>query len=418
MSNSLAIAAVTSTLRFVLDRSLASPHPGPVGGATVTTLRPGDLDDADLAGTAGVNLFCYAATPNHAWNLTDLPTRRGDGSLVQRPVAALDLHFLITCHGDDAALEPQRLLGRVVAALATTSVLTRDAVTAALDLYGGQTETSFLTASDLADEVELVKLSPATLTLEEMSKLWSVLDTPYLLSLTYLATVVLVAADVTPRVALPVRQRSLTVAPHGPPFLASLDTDPPGSPAGVGTALVLRGSALTGPGTAVRVGGTPLAPDAGGTAAELRTTLDASVRAGVHAVQVVHRSPPGPDGSPPARLVGASNAVPLLVRPSVVVAAVDDTTVTLTVTPPLGAGQRVTVVLDRLDGGVAGEPDEVSLLLPAVAEDEAPMTAVTVPRAGIPDGTWLLRIQVDGVQSLPVAGEQGYDSPSLTLPPP
>jgi aryl-alcohol dehydrogenase-like predicted oxidoreductase len=31
---------------------------------------------------------------------------------VQRPLAALDLHYLIICYGADAALEPQRLLGR------------------------------------------------------------------------------------------------------------------------------------------------------------------------------------------------------------------------------------------------------------------------------------------------------------------
>lgn len=418
MSNSLAIAAVTSTLRYVLDRSLSRPHPGPVGGATVTTLRPDDLSDTDVAGTAGVNVFCYAATPNHAWNLTDIPTRRGDGSLVQRPVAAIDLHFLITCHGDDATLEPQRLLGRVVTALAATSVLTRDAVTNALALYGGQTETSFLTASDLADEVELVKLSPSTLSLEEMSKLWAVLDTPYLLSLTYLATVVLIAADVTPRVALPVQRRSLSVAPHGPPRLVTLATDPPNSPVGAGTVLVLRGSALRGPGTAVRVGPATLAPVEGGIPQEVRTVLDGTVPAGVHAVQVVHRTPARVAGSPPARIVGASNAIPLLVRPDVEVATIEDDTVTLAVSPPLAAGQHVTVVLDRLAGGAEGDPGEVSLLLPPVAEDEAPRARIELPRADVPDGTWLLRVQVDGVESLPVVGADTYDSPSLELPPP
>lgn len=417
MSNSLAIAAVTSTLRYVLDRSLSRPHAGPVGGARVTTLRPDDLSDTDVAGTAGVNLFCYSATPNHAWNLTDIPTRRADGSLVQRPVAAIDLHFLITCHGDDATLEPQRLLGRVVTALAATSVLTRDVVTAALDLYGGQTETSFLLSSDLADEVELVKLSPSTLTLEEVSKLWAVLDTPYLLSLTYLATVVLIAADVTPRVALPVQQRTLTVAPHGPPRIAELATDPPNAPVGAGTALVVRGSSLAGAGVRIRVGPATLAPADGGTAQELRTVLDATVPAGVHAVQVVHRSAEGPGGSPPARLVAVSNAIPLLVRPGVVVDSIGDDTVTLTVSPPLGAGQRLTIVLDRRAGGPDG-PDEISLLLPPIAADDAPRAQVELPRADVPDGTWLLRIQVDGVESLPVVGAETYDSPSLTLPPP
>ena len=46
MSNALAIAAVTSTVRFVLDLALQAPQPGQVGGAKVTTLRPDRLADA------------------------------------------------------------------------------------------------------------------------------------------------------------------------------------------------------------------------------------------------------------------------------------------------------------------------------------------------------------------------------------
>ena len=149
---------------------------------------------------------------------------------MQRPVAAVDLHYLLTCYGDGPALEAQRLLGRVVGALAATSVLTRDVVSAALDLYDDDTETAFLGFSDLADEVELVKLAPVTLSLEEMSKLWGVLDTPYLLSQTYLATVVLIAAELTPTVALPVLRRSLAVTPSGPRGSTSSRPTRPASP--------------------------------------------------------------------------------------------------------------------------------------------------------------------------------------------
>lgn len=47
----------------------------------------------------------YLATPNHAWNPTDLPTRRANGSLVHRPVAALDLYYLSSCVGKEPELE-------------------------------------------------------------------------------------------------------------------------------------------------------------------------------------------------------------------------------------------------------------------------------------------------------------------------
>lgn len=197
MSNGLAIAAVTSTLRYVLERALQHPHPGPVGGARVTTLRPGQLTDTSVVPGPSINVFLYRITPNHAWNLADLPTGRTNGSLEHWRVAALDLHYLITCHGQDESLDAQRLLGRTVTALAVTPVLTRDVVVDAMDTYATEAETTFLADADLADQVELVKVSPAPMSLEEMSKLWSVLQTPYLLSLTYTATVVLIEAEVT-----------------------------------------------------------------------------------------------------------------------------------------------------------------------------------------------------------------------------
>jgi Pvc16 N-terminal domain len=412
MSNSLAIGAVTSTIRYVLDRALQQPHAGQVGGAGVTTLRPTALEDVDVEEAPGINVYCYQATPNHAWNLADLPTRRANGSFVQRPVAALDLHYLVSCIGVEPQLVPQRLLGRVVVALAATSVLTRDVVDAALDAYGAEPDTSFLADSDLASEVELVKLSPTPLSLEEMSKLWGVLDTPCVLSLSYLATVVLIAADVTPRIALPVRRRELTVTPAGPPRIHELDTDPPQQAVVSGTTLVLRGSRLLGPVTRVRIGHAALTPADGATNAELRVVVDDTVAAGLHSLHVAHTTPPAP-GGPPARRVAGSNAVPVLVRPEVEVTGVTATEVTLSVAPPLQEGQRASVILGRLDG--AAEPTEVTLVLPPVSEDDAPLAELVLPRADLPDGHWLVRVQVDGADSLPQLVGEVYGEPDLTL---
>ena len=185
----------------MLDQRPAAPQPGPVGGATRHHAAPGRSSPAaTVAGTTGINVFCYQVTPNHAWNLTDLPTRRTDGSLVQRPVAAVDLHYLISCYGDEPALEPQRLLAASSCALAGD---------AGADPRRGHrrdrrsttttTETSLPRRSRTSPTRSSWSSSrPTPLSLEEMSRLWGVLDTPYLLSLTYLATVVLLAADVTP----------------------------------------------------------------------------------------------------------------------------------------------------------------------------------------------------------------------------
>ena len=66
MSNGLSLAAVTSTLRYVLERSLAVEHPGPVGSASVSTLRPDRLSGDVLDGAPGLNIFLYQVTPNNA----------------------------------------------------------------------------------------------------------------------------------------------------------------------------------------------------------------------------------------------------------------------------------------------------------------------------------------------------------------
>ena len=95
---------------------------------------------------------------------------------------------------------------------AVNPVLTRDIVSAAMAHYADDVATMFLAQADLADQVELVKLAPAPLSLEDLSRLWSVLGTPYLLSLTYTATVVLIPAEsAVRRAAGP--GRVVTVAP-------------------------------------------------------------------------------------------------------------------------------------------------------------------------------------------------------------
>ena len=50
------------------------------------------------------------------------------GNWRSRPQAALDLHYLLTFYGNEAQLEPQRLLGSVVRTLHARPVLTRQQI--------------------------------------------------------------------------------------------------------------------------------------------------------------------------------------------------------------------------------------------------------------------------------------------------
>ena len=151
MSNFLAIAAVTATLKQILQAEVGADVPG----ANVTTLRPDRLENG--AQDPGLNIYLYLVAPNAAWRNADLPSRNPDGGLMQRPQAALDLHYLITAYGDEGHLYPQRLLGSAVRVLHSRPVLTREAIRRMVE---HPPEGAGLAASDLAEQTELVKLTP------------------------------------------------------------------------------------------------------------------------------------------------------------------------------------------------------------------------------------------------------------------
>src|SRR5712692_6554015 len=148
MSNFLAIATVTGTLRVLLR----VPARKDVNGADVITVRP-DNAVKEAGADPRVNIYLYQVTPNAAWRNADLPTRRADGTVLQRPQVALDLHYMISFYGDESQLISQRMLGSLVRTFHAQPFLTRDRIR---NTIGGATF-PFLATSNLADEVELVK---------------------------------------------------------------------------------------------------------------------------------------------------------------------------------------------------------------------------------------------------------------------
>lgn len=412
MSNALAVAAVTATLRHLIEESLAGDQPAPVGDAVVTTLRPEQLArQGQLDSMRGINIYLYGVTPNHAIDLTDLPTRDGDGRLTRTPKAAFDLHYLISCHGADAALEPQRLLARAILALSVTPVLTQPVVEAMIRRFADDPDLGFLDATDLKQQ-EVVKLAPITLSLEELSRLWGVLGTPYLLSVTYAATVVVLEPHLVPRPVLLVRHPVVAAGPLQPSRLRGVAPEVTG-PVESGSRLVLDGIRLLGGRgdvtTQIRIGPARLTPEPDSTDDRVTVLLGDEVPAGVHAVQAVQQRTAGPGGP---RVVGRSDALPVVVRPRVTVTVpdTDPATVHVTVAPPVRPGQDAVVILDRLDEGV---PHALQFPLP---RGDTAQTQVDLRRQDVPDGRWRVQIRVDGVDSVPTLIEDTYLGPELVLP--
>jgi hypothetical protein len=204
MSNALAIAHVTQALALLLASNVGpefdeavkvEPHKPPTEPPDYPTL----------------NVFLYQVTPNTSMRNNDLPTRASDGTLVKRPAAALDLHYLISAYGDETTLVGQRLIGSVVRTLHTTPILPKDVIEETGQL-------PHLAGSDLAEAAQRVRFTPTVMDIDETSKLWGMLhQTPYVLSVVYQAALVFIDGRETPAPAKPVERLTARVLPFGAP---------------------------------------------------------------------------------------------------------------------------------------------------------------------------------------------------------
>jgi hypothetical protein len=250
MSNSLAFATVTASISQILHEAVNRE----MSGAEVKTVRPDVMGNQGQSQTQkGINIFLYQISPNASLRNIAMPTRRTDGTLVQRSQNAYNLHYLLSFFGDETKLEPQRLLGIAVNAIDSQPMLTRDIIQSAME----SAPVEDLADSNLADQAELVKLSPISLNLEELSKLWSVFfQTPYSLSVAYQGSVVLLQTDDMPQKALPIRRRSAEGKTFQQPVIESV-TGSGGidEPIVLGATIVIIGTRLIGEITKVLING-------------------------------------------------------------------------------------------------------------------------------------------------------------------
>lgn len=196
MSNSLAVATVTAALAAQITQSIQSV----VSGAQVILGRPQVIPPQDTP--HWVQLFLYQVVPNPALVNADLATRNSAGKLVQRRQIALDLHYLLAFNGEEKDLEPQRMLGAVTRDLRANPILLPGALENIINSWPQ------LADSNLHEQLERVKITPLSLSLDELSKLWSIFfQTPYSLSLAYNASVVLIETDDVIEPVLPVLRR-------------------------------------------------------------------------------------------------------------------------------------------------------------------------------------------------------------------
>lgn len=409
MSNYLAIATVTATLQKTLQATVQVD----VDGARVTTVRPDNVGSGTPE--TGVNIYLYQVVPNSAWGNADLRHRNTEGNFAKRAQVALDLYYLVTCYGNEIELEPQRLMGSIVRTFQAKPVLTRETIQ---DTVADSTF-SYLADSNLAEQIETVKLTPLSLSMEELSNIWSVfLQTPHALSIAYMGSVVLIESDDIPKRALPIRDRRFNVIPNQPAIEQIISQTGARQPIVVDSTVLIQGKQLKGDDTQVRIGGVEVTPQEvskNQIIVQLSSLPRNALRAGAQGLQVIHR--PAGSTSLVLRNPIESNVVAFVLHPTITninvsylrFLSADDlrkAEVTVQIDVTINRTQRIGLALN-----------ELSLENPAAYTFKAsPLSADTNQvRFSIYDvkpGEYLVRVQVDGAESLLIV-DKNSDSPTF-----
>jgi hypothetical protein len=426
MSSALAIAAVTASLRDRLNNGLLDQDLSHVGSFSVTA-QPPDRISTGSTETNVLNVFLYQVTPNLGWRNADLPSRDNGGSRSANPPLALDLHYLLTAYGSQD-MNAEILLGYAMQLLHEYPGLSRQQLRTALGnptppvdgvLLPGPFGT--MSAVDLADQVELIKIAPQYLSAEDLSKLWTAMQARYRPSMGYLVSVVLIQGSGPAKSALPVLKRGKD--DHGPfataaPFPTLASVRPAASDAlpamRLGDDLIITGTNLGTQGGATAV----LENGKAGLTQELLVTLSSVAGAlTVHIPSTVER-PTGINEwasgvyvlslrvSQPNLPTWLTNGVPIALAPTISLGPppvlpnyhAGDTAV-LTCTPRLLPQQAANAAV--IFGSRALAPATIDTPSATPADLLLP-TTVTFVVPNVDPGSYIVRLRVDGVDSLPI----------------
>jgi hypothetical protein len=481
MSNFQAIATVTATIVYLMNQEVLADVPA----ATITAKPP----DVVVNGPpyAGLNIFLYQVNLNQGYRNLDQPARDSAGNLVKRPRLALNLEYLLTATGDgNDDIQAHQILASAMRILQENPVLTSGTIQLAVasqpEIQGGGS----IPGSDLAYQIEQVKITPLVLKLDELTKLWSsFFQTNYRVSTAYEVTVILLDSGETPKPSLPVLTSQLAALPFSVPVIQSVEPQVLES-APIQT-LTINGLNLTAAEviTSVLINGIAVAPapkDATSTLISLN--VPPAVTPGVKSVQVV-QSVQLASGQPALPLF-ESNVVPFVLAPTITtplpISGTHGTDMPLSFTPNVVDGQQIdfligdyTISISQSDlatqltgattatsgtsnssqnvlkvagtGGFAvgakitinpGGSDQESatissvqagvsltLDLPLTNDHPAGEPVVMTPSTGqldvplpadLPPGTYLLRMRVDGAESLlQLNGAGVYASPTVAV---
>jgi hypothetical protein len=412
VSSALAIAGVTAVLRDLLNDGMINHNVSGILGSTITVsaVPPDRVVPANGTESTQLNLFLHRVTPNQGWRNSALPSRDSSGRhRLTNPPLALDLHYLLSAYSADE-LGAEILLGYAMQLLHETPVLDRRAITVALNpspSVGSALPPALqaLASCGLAEQIEQIRVTPQILSTEEMSRIWTAVQSHYRPTTAYTASVVLIESVQPARAALPVlsrggmdsetgRERGVVVqASLLPPFptIESVVAANKQPVATVGEQLILTGHHLNGTSRTAAFSNARLAIEQeveaveGSSSTSLQVTVP-SLPVGTYQVSV-NVVPPN-EAAP-----RASNQLAAVIGPEITTALPTSVTrdaagtaiITLSCRPAVLPGQQVSLLLGTEQ--IAAQPFS-----------EAATELVFVVHKATP-GEHLVRLRVDGVES-------------------
>ena len=396
MSNYLAIATVTEALIQLLH-----PVEKDLLGTSIGAEPP------DMAITKNntniLNIFLYQVTENQGYKNLDLPARNAEGILVKRPLLGLDLHYIITALGTDD-LNAQILLAHAMRILHETPYLTREFINQVVQ------SVSTLGESDLASQVEAIKITHQNMSLEEISKLWSsFFQTNYRLSTTYQVTVVLLESKMETKPTLPVLTPQVTTVQLKQPIIQQvqpqiLEFNPSGP-----TVLTLIGLNFQADNVTVKIDDTPPFNPTTNSDSVITIAIANDLTPGVKTVQIIQSQNLPIGSNQVSHILFKSNIAAFVLAPKITlingttfsgvpIPVLSSQDLTLTFAPSVASTQSVSFFID-----------DYEILLPPLAST-IPIKSLSTPfsaNASLlkwinsnPGKTYYVRIRVDGAESL------------------
>lgn len=388
MSDYRAIQGVSSTLKKLLETFMVlnGPDVAPDDRVAITLGLP-DQENAEKR----VNLFLYHIIENAHLKNQDLPGA-AHPSEYGRPPLALQLHYLVTAYSGDEEgdqLEAQQILGDAMRVLHDHPYLAGSALDPSLE-----------------DAVERVRLTLEPLTVEDVTKVFVSLTTPYRLSVGYKVTAIRIQSRVQRSIAGligdgPGAGANIVVLPIKRPRIDEILVIRQGDPtqkertayARIGDRLVIKGQNLDGAAKLLVNG------------AEIATPIQKPDR--MEAVLPdIPELQPGPTsvrvvadlmlGTPPVPHRGASsNLSAMMLIPRVTA---------LNLVPPVNPGDPPTLDLTGTRLFLAGKECLTLVGDRPVGSDlytTSTATNIVLPvPAGLPAGAYPVRVRVNGADSI------------------